>query len=172
MVCWACWTRERGLWSWKINQTWSIYIDEFREIVSSTPNGHKDFVILFFFVVVGFISMITQTYSGSAVNPLPFTMELGNFVSLMKKVHFSRFRFSPNLRRAWKVVQAHLYTLHGINQIVVNVGRYVSARRDSGQGFCYAGDVRPKAWHMYRWHQFFHANAALWRSSSPITICQ
>ena len=48
------------------------------------------------------ISPMTQTYSGSALNPSLFTMHPRNFASDGWKVHFFGFSLSPNLRRAVK----------------------------------------------------------------------
>ena len=55
-----------------------------------------------FFDVRGFISLMAQTYSGSALNPLLFTMSPRNFASDVRKVHLSGFSLSPNLRRVMK----------------------------------------------------------------------
>lgn len=82
-----------------------------------------------------FISLMARMYPGSVINPLLSTMftccEEGAFVWIQLQ---SKFTKSNEKLFQCKHI---LLKCHGMDQVVSNVGGYVSTRHNSSQGFCY-----------------------------------
>ena len=100
-----------------------------------------------FFDVGGFISLMTQTYSGSALNPLLFTMRPRNFTS--DEGTFVRVQLKSEFAEGNEELFESEYVFIeclSVDQGVVYVGRYVVTRCNSGQGFHYVAWKDLSSW--------------------------
>lgn len=128
MICWPCLACEWEPWCWKMYQMLSVHVHISMNYWIHTEQPMR--LYNSFFNVVGFVSLMTQRYSGLALNSLLSILHLRNF-ALVRKVH------STSVQKLFQYEYIFLKYLW-VDQVVINVRGYVSTRHNSGQDFCYA----------------------------------